>query len=118
MRMNRPRPRPLFVLILGAAAVAQVRCTSERVQRGSDGHDSGAGATAAAGRAPDPDAVPDGGTPITTGVGGTGVFPGGGPLPGAAGSGSGIGIVPGNVPVGTCAQGFVRCYGICMETAQ
>jgi CxxC motif-containing protein (DUF1111 family) len=56
------------------------------------------------------------GTVVITGAGGMSTGAGGaGVGDGTAGS-TGVAITP-STPVGTCAQGFQRCYGLCVETA-
>src|SRR5262245_16586560 len=108
MRLTSSRPVLLGVVCLGAA-VAEVGCAGGEIHRGGPGPDGGVSPGSGAAGATDPDLGP--GPAIGTGTAGTGVFPG-------TGAGGTIGSVPGgSTPVGECAPGFNRCFGICMESA-
>ena len=104
---------PLGIVFLGVVAVAQALCACEAHKPGAgDGHDSGAGATGTAGQGVTNVGADGGagqGTTVITGAGGT-------MATGAGGVGGATAIGPAT-PVGTCAAGFQRCYGICVETA-
>jgi CxxC motif-containing protein (DUF1111 family) len=123
--------RPFVVLFLGAAALAQVMCAggepSHRPGAGPGGG-AGTGGPSGTGTAGNPGVSnPDTGAAgvavgSPTGAAAAGVvtgLAGAGALTGAAGSGQAGGISIGLPvgPVGSCATGFVRCYGLCLETA-
>jgi CxxC motif-containing protein (DUF1111 family) len=99
--MWKPSSRRWQILSLGAIAVAQVMCSGAR--RGGGGVDGGG----------PPGGNPDAAAPSTGGAG-SGLEPSGGAGSGAAGV---IGTLPPVGPVGSCAPGFNRCFGLCMEAA-
>ena len=115
---NRIAPsKPYGIAWICAAALAQLMCAR--------GTPTGAGAGADAGTTTMAGTAGQGGTIVgTSGDAGQGtvVISGtGGMSTGAGGVGSAaggaVGTIGPNTPVGTCAAGFTRCYGICMETA-
>jgi CxxC motif-containing protein (DUF1111 family) len=124
--------KPLAIMVLGVVAVAQAMCAGEAHKPGAGGgRDGGAGASAAGGQgvAVGTQGVAGQGMIGTTGAGGGGVMATG--AGGAMATGGRVGVGAGGVgddvgpispigpatPVGTCAAGFARCYGICVETA-
>jgi CxxC motif-containing protein (DUF1111 family) len=119
--------------LLGAVTLMQA-CGAEPHKPGAgDGRTGAAGATAAAGQTGSPTGTGNGtttggagqGTTVVTGAGGdSATGAGGAGVIIDTGAGGGVGMSTGaggalgpNTPVGTCAAGFTRCYGICMETA-
>jgi CxxC motif-containing protein (DUF1111 family) len=97
---------------------------------GGAGSGAAAGSSAPAGQSGSPTGTASGaagdGVTVVSGTGGdtgsgaagAGVSTGQGGSSGSGPAGSGGSVVIGpNTPVGTCATGFSRCYGICMESA-
>jgi CxxC motif-containing protein (DUF1111 family) len=118
------REKSLGILLIGALALSQAMCGGETHKPAAGGGTGAAGATAAEGQGGSPASTSGGagqGTTVITGAGGATATGAGGVGAGAAGLGGGgdvgqVSIGP-NTPVGVCASGFSRCYGICVESA-
>jgi CxxC motif-containing protein (DUF1111 family) len=121
---NIAREKSLGIVLFGVLVLAQA-CGGEPHKAGSGGGGTGtAGATAAVGQGGSPASASGSageGTTVVTGAGGATASGAGGTGPvSMSGGGGDVGIsnpIGPNTPVGVCATGFSRCYGICVESA-
>jgi CxxC motif-containing protein (DUF1111 family) len=114
--------KPLGIMLLGVAAVAQACAQPASMPAGAgDGRTGSAGASAAGGQGVVVGTAGGSGQGMTViaGVGGM-MSTGAGGMAGIAivgGPGGDVGTTPIGpaTPVGECAKGFLRCYGLCVE---
>jgi CxxC motif-containing protein (DUF1111 family) len=117
------REKSLGVVLIGALALSQAMCGGESHKPGASGGTGAAGATAAVGQGGSTASASGGagqGSQIITGAGGAMASGAGGVGMSVSGAGGDVGMsnpIGPNTPVGVCAAGFSRCYGICVESA-
>ena len=104
------------VTLVGCAGGEKAHTPGVSTGTGAAGSGSGPSTGQGTGQATNPDTGAAGQVVIGGPDGGAGAAVAGvGGPPATGAGGSGIGTIIDNTPVGTCASGFVRCFGICME---